>query len=251
MAKRTVIKVGGAELREGDQIGRLVDTLCQASQRSELIVVHGGGPEIAGLQQRLGLEPCFVDGLRVTDDDCLSVAEMVLSGAVNKRLAARLVSCQVRAIGISGVDGGLLRARRLEHPGGDLGRVGEITDVETGCLEDLLSAGFTPLVSPISLGDDGRPFNVNADHAALAIAQAMRADELVFLTNVPGVLGDGGIIGELTAEGAEALIDAGVVSGGMIPKVRSAIEAVSAGVGAVRITDMAGLYAGKGTRVVA
>jgi len=250
MSKRVVIKVGGSEIQEGAQLGRVVDTLCRAARGSELIIVHGGGPEIADLQQRLGLEPCFVDGLRVTDDDCLWVAEMVLSGSVNKRLAARLVSRQIRAIGISGVDGALLRARRLEHPNGDLGRVGEITHVNTSCLEDLLSAGFTPLVSPISLGDDGRPYNVNADHAALAIAEAMRADELVFLTNVPGVIGDNGVIQDLTAEGAVGLVDSGVVTGGMIPKVRSAVEAVTAGVGAVRITDMDGLDAGKGTCVV-
>ena len=156
----------------------------------------------------------------------------------------------VRAIGLSGVDGGLLRAERLAHPKGDLGRVGRITQVDSCCLLDLLSQGFTPVVSPISLGEDGRPFNVNADHAALAIATALEVSEVVFLTDVPGVMRDGSVLARLRADEVRHLIDQGHITGGMIPKVRSALRAVESGVGSARITDLAGLANDTGTWVV-
>ena len=162
MERTTVLKVGGAELQEGEAFETLLGALVPLSRARRLVVVHGGGAEIADLQQRLGLAPCFVDGLRVTDGDSLRVAEMVLSGLVNKRLTAHLVARGVRALGLSGVDAGVLRARRLTHPKGDLGFVGEITDVDAACLAGLLDAGFTPVLSPISLGENGCAYNVNA-----------------------------------------------------------------------------------------
>jgi len=246
-----LIKIGGAELEDGPVLERLVEALAPLAQARPLIIVHGGGGDIARLQQRLGLEPAFVDGLRVTDEASMEVAEMVLSGIVNKRLTARLVGRGVRALGISGVDAGLLRARQLRHPAGDLGRVGEVTAVDIECLRALVAEGFTPVVSPISLGDDWRPFNVNADHAALAVAAALHVPEMIFLTNVPGVLQDGAVVPELPARQAQEMIATGVINGGMIPKVRSALAAIEAGVGAARITDLAGLGAGTGTRVLA
>jgi acetylglutamate kinase len=249
-ASLRLIKIGGAELENGPILDELVDALAAWLQEGPMIVVHGGGADIARLQMRLGLEPCFVDGLRVTDAACLDAAEMVLSGSVNKRLTGRLVMRGVRALGLSGVDGGLLRARQLAHPKGDLGRVGEITMVDTACLHALIAQGFTPVISPISLGQDGYPFNVNADHAALAIASAVAVSEMIFLTNVPGVLQGGQVLPELTAQQAEGMIASGVINGGMIPKVRSALDAVAKGVGAARITDLAGLAAHMGTRVI-
>jgi len=250
MDRILLLKVGGAELEEGPVFDALINALVPLAQAHPLVVVHGGGGEIARLQKRLGLEPRFVEGLRVTDEASLQVAEMVLSGLVNKRLAARLVAQGVRAIGLSGVDGGLLRAERLAHPAGDLGRVGRIVHVETGCLTDLLKAGFTPLVSPISLGEDGRPYNVNADHAALAIAGALQVSEMIFLTDVPGVLEGAEVLPELYADRARALIAEGVITGGMIPKVNAALEAVAQGVASARITNLAGLAANTGTRVL-
>jgi acetylglutamate kinase len=246
-----LIKIGGAELEDGPVLDQLVDALAPLARSRPLIIIHGGGGDIARVQQRLGLQPVFVDGLRVTDEASMEVAEMVLSGIVNKRLTARLVGRGVRALGLSGVDAGLLRARKLVHPAGDLGRVGEVTEVDGDCLLDLVARGFTPVVSPISLGDDGRPFNVNADHAALAVAAALHVPEMIFLTNVPGVLEDGAVLQELPAHRAEAMIAAGTINGGMVPKVRSALAAIAAGVGAARITDLAGLAAGTGTRVLA
>ncbi len=246
----TLIKIGGAELENGPILDELVVALTSLLQQGPMIVVHGGGSDIARLQERLGLKPSFIDGLRVTDEACMDVAEMVLSGSVNKRLTARLVQRGVRALGLSGVDGGLLRAKQLAHPKGDLGRVGEITHVDTACLRDLIAQGFTPIISPISLGEDGHPFNVNADHAALAIASALHVPEMVFLTNVPGVLQDGRVLPELTAQQAVEMIEAGAINGGMIPKVRSALAALEGGVGVARITDLPGLAAHTGTRVI-
>jgi len=251
MTTATVLKVGGAELQEGPTLDALLDVLVSLANHGDLVVVHGGGPEIAEMQAQLGLQPRFMDGLRVTDAASLRVAEMVLSGLINKRLTGRLVGRQVRALGISGVDSGLLRARRLEHAGGDLGFVGEIVSVNVGCLRDLLAQGYTPIVSPISLGEDGSSYNVNADHAALAIASALPADELVFLTNVPGVQNDGALLQALSASEAKHLIAQGIITGGMIPKVRSALRAVDRGVPATRITDLAGLSTGSGTVIKA
>jgi acetylglutamate kinase len=251
MKKLVLVKIGGAELQEGPALEELVPALARLAAQHALVVVHGGGPEIAALQKRLGLEPRFVEGLRVTDEESLRVAEMTLSGLVNKRLTGRLVSQGVRAIGLSGVDGGLLRAVPLQHPKGDLGRVGQIIEVQSNCLTDLMDQGFTPIISPISLGADGRPLNVNADHAALAIAKALQAPEAIFLTDVPGVLRDGQVLDTLTAAEARRMIESGQISGGMIPKVNSALEAIESGVGAVRITNLAGLAHGKGTRVLA
>ena len=247
MAGLTLLKVGGAELQPGPTLDQLATALAKLATQQALVVVHGGGADIANLQRRLGLEPRFLEGLRITDEASMEVAEMVLSGTVNKRLTARLVREGVRAIGLSGVDGGFLRATKLRHPKGDLGRVGEISAVDASCLHDLLAAGFVPVVSPISLGMDGLPYNVNADHAALAIARALGSAEMIFLTDVPGVMRDGAVLPELRAGEAERLIEEGVISGGMIPKVRSALEALAGGVSTVCITNLDGLAAGSGT----
>lgn len=249
MGELALLKVGGAHVQEGDNLTRLVEALTDFIRERPLVIVHGGGADIAKVQERLGLEPHFVEGLRVTDADGLWAAEMALSGAVNKRLAARLVVKGVRAIGISGVDAGLLRAKRMVHSKGDLGRVGEITRVETSHLRELLGLGFTPVVSPISLGEDGRPYNVNADHAALAIAGALGVREMIFLTDVPGVMLDGEVLSTLDVDSALALIESEDITGGMIPKTRSALRALEEGVGTVRITDIEGLSAGTGTWV--
>jgi acetylglutamate kinase len=247
----TLVKVGGAELKEGPALEGLVGALARMTTTRHVVVVHGGGPEIAELQQRLGLEPKFVEGLRVTDEESLRVAEMVLSGLVNKRLVGHLVMAGVRAIGLSGVDAGLLRGDRLRHPMGDLGRVGEIKQVQADCLFRLMEQGFTPVISPISLGNDGRPLNVNADHAALAIAGALRPEEAFFLTDVPGVKLENQVLASLGARQAEQMIQSQQITGGMIPKVRSALQAIAAGASTVRITNLEGLIQNAGTAIVA
>jgi acetylglutamate kinase len=247
-----VLKVGGNELDDPAFVGGLVDALRFLWRTQAVAVVHGGGKAIARLQGRLNLEPRFVDGLRVTDDESLDVAEMVLSGWVNKRLVGRLVSEGVSALGLSGVDNGLFRVAKMEHSKHDLGWVGDIVETHPGEVALLLDRGITPVVSPISLGLDGHTYNVNADHAAAALACALGVGELVFVSNVPGVLcgdgdGDGACLPLLSPAEVESLIDSGEIHGGMVPKVRSALKALEAGVPRVRITNLEGLCTDGGT----
>ena len=243
---RVVIKLGGGQVDDPHFLERLVGVI-REMEDCQILFVHGGGKEIAAWQERLGLEPRFVEGLRVTDRESLQVAEMVLSGLVNKRLVARLVAGGVPAVGLSGVDGGLIRVERMSHPAGDLGFVGRVVEVNPALLELLLGQGLLPVVSPISLGPDGQRYNVNADHAAWAIARTVAAESLVFVSDVPGVLMEGCLLANLTADQIESLIRAQAIRGGMVPKVRSALAALSGGVPRVRITDLEGLQSGGGT----
>ncbi|HOQ97567.1 MAG TPA: acetylglutamate kinase [Anaerolineae bacterium] len=245
-----VLKVGGNEIDDERFLAGLVEAIGGLRAQAAPVLVHGGGKEIARLQGALGLEPRFIEGLRVTDEATLAVTEMVLSGAVNKRLVARLVNCSIAAMGLSGVDGGLLRVEPARHPAGDLGLVGEVTAVDLAPLQLLLGQGIVPVVSPISLGPEGRRYNVNADHAAMALARALGAQALAFVTNVPGVLVDGRVVARLSAAEAGDWIGRGIISGGMVPKVRAALDVVAAGVAEARIVDLAGLGCRGGTCVV-
>lgn len=235
-----VIKVGGNELDDAAFLDRFIAVLVRMTDPRP-VLVHGGGKEIAALQKQLGLQPAFVDGLRVTDAESLRVAEMVLSGTVNKRLVARLVAAGAAAVGLSGVDLGLIRVEKMRHSAGDLGFVGAVKEVNARGLQSLLTAGLLPVISPISLGLDGGTYNVNADHAALGIARGLGARSLLLVTNVAGVMAGGQVLERLGAAQAQALIADGTISGGMVPKVRSALEAVEAGVPEAIITDVGGL----------
>jgi acetylglutamate kinase len=248
--KRLVLKVGGSELDRPGFVDDLIGVLREMRTQAEMVLVHGGGKAIARLQQQLRLEPRFVEGLRVTDEASLDVAEMVLSGLVNKRLVAKLVNAGIPSLGLSGVDDGMIRVVKMKHREHDLGWVGEIAGTDTQLLETLLQAGLLPIVSPISLGlDSERTYNVNADHAAAALACALKAQELTFVTNVPGVLAEsaGECLPVLTVEQVASLIASETISGGMVPKVRSALAALDQGVSRVRITDLTGLATGGGT----
>ena len=244
-----VLKVGGNELDDPAFVDGLIDAVRTLWRQHAVAVVHGGGKAIARLQERLCLTPRFVEGLRVTDDESLDVAEMVLSGWVNKRLVGRLVAEQVPAMGLSGVDNGLFRVAKMAHREHDLGWVGEVVDTQTTDLSALLERGITPVISPISLGVDGHTYNVNADHAAAALSCALAANELAFVSNVPGVLpaGGGECIPLLDDAQVASLIEDGTISGGMVPKVRSALSALEAGVPRVRITNLPGLCTDGGT----
>ena len=247
MAQSTVmIKIGGGQVDDLRFVGDLVQVIQSMGSR-RMVIVHGGGKEIALWQERLGLVPRFVEGLRVTDAESLQVAEMVLSGLVNKRLVARLVAGGVPAVGLSGVDGGLIRVERMRHSAGDLGLVGRVVKVDTAYLEILLARAILPVISPISLGLDGQTYNVNADHAAWAIARAIPVEDLVFVSDVPGVLVEGETLPHLDSERMERLIENNVITGGMVPKVRSALGALTEGVPTVRITNLDGLRSGGGT----
>jgi acetylglutamate kinase len=211
------------------------------------VLVHGGGRAINEVGQRFGLQPSYVNGQRVTDAAALDVAEMVLSGKVNKELVRALLAAGVDALGLSGVDRGLLR---VEPWSPDLGRVGRVVAVRADVLHGLCAAGVVPVISPISLGTDGA-YNVNADHAAGAIAAALEAAGAVFVTNVPGVQVNGAVAPCLTLAETNRLIEQGVITGGMIPKVQAALAAIEAGVSRAVITDLPGLAAGVGTEFVA
>ncbi len=245
-----VIKVGGNELDDPAFLDGLVGAIGWLGAEHRVVLVHGGGKEIAAWQEKLGLMPRFIEGLRVTDDQSMAVAEMVLSARTNKMLVARLLRAGILAAGISGVDGGLLIVEKMTHPAGDLGRVGRIVGSDPLILRALLAAGFVPVVSPISLGRDGRSYNVNADQAAQAIAVALGASALAFVSNVPGVKANGQVVESLTVAQAEGWIKDGTISGGMIPKVRAALEAVNAGVRRAVITNLAGLRENTGTAVI-
>jgi acetylglutamate kinase len=242
-----VLKIGGQEIDDPEvvrQVGQAVAALPEPP-----ILVHGGGKEIRELQARLGMTPQYIDGLRVTDAESLDVVQMVLVGRVNKRLVSSLSQAGVDAFGMSGVDRNAVRAEKLEHHAGDLGHVGRVTQVRTEVFRHLLESGITPTLSPLCYGADGSIFNVNADHVAVAVAIAMQAAALVFVSNVPGILKDTQLLSELSAAEVEQLILDGVVTNGMIPKARSALSAVAAGVTAVRITNLEGLKAGTGTTI--
>ncbi len=241
-----VLKIGGNELDTPGFIDELAEVI---KSIAPVVLVHGGGREISSTQEKFGVNPVYVDGLRVTDEQSLWIAEMVLCGSINPRLVRRLQLGGVEAQGFNGSDRGLLRAKKLAHPKGDLGRVGEVTTVRAEILHDCLAQGVTPVIAPICLGDDGA-FNVNADYAAGAIARAMNAEKAIFISNVPGVLQDGHIIPTLTPSLAAELIASGVIQKGMIPKVETALEVVKSGVAQVVITNLTGVAAGTGTAVV-
>lgn len=242
-----VIKIGGNEMNVAGFLDELAAQIAGMTAEEPVVLVHGGGQEIADLQSRLGIAPRKVDGLRVTDAASLDVAEMVLSGRANKQIVRALLAAGLDAVGLSGVDGRLLAARKKEHPTADLGLVGEIVAVRAHLLQRLLQVGVTPVISPISLGNDGQTYNVNADEAATALAAALEAEALDFVSNVPGVLAEGTLVPHLSPDETEALIAGGVISGGMIPKTRAALDALARGVPRVRIVDLAGLRGGGGT----
>lgn len=248
-----VIKIGGNELSDPGFVTILASTIAKmkGDTAEPVIIVHGGGRAIAGLQAQLGLEEFKVDGLRVTDLESLSVAQMVLSGHINKIVVKALLAAGLDALGISGVDGAVLRCHKKQHPTVDLGYVGEIVQVRAELLQQLAAMGITTVLSPISLGLDGLTYNVNADEAASAVALSIEAKQLDFVSNVPGVLLNGSVIPHLSSMETKHLIAAGTISGGMIPKVHAALEAVQLGVAQTRIVDLAGLAADGGTRFAA
>ncbi len=245
-----VLKIGGRQLDNVDFLEKLSVAVREIHRSHKVVIVHGGGKAIQIWQERLGLQPRYVEGLRVTDEDSLDVAEAVLSGLVNKRLVALLLNAGVPAIGLSGVDAGLVRVEKMWHPLGDLGRVGEIQEVSTEVIHTLLEAGHVLVISPISIGYDGLTYNVNADHVAAAVAAALRAERLYFISDVPGVLVAGQPVRAMTVLQAEEWIEEDIITGGMIPKVRSAVSAVEAGVPQAIITDLSGMLREEGTAVV-
>ena len=217
--------------------------------RERLVIVHGGGIEITRLQERLNIEPKYTQGLRITDAESLSLVEMTLCGSVNKRLVRHLLNAGVDALGMSGVDRGLLRARQMKHETVDMQYTGEVEAVRGELLLELLQLGLTPVIAPVCAGIASN-FNLNADTVSGALAPAIGADSVVYISNVPGVLLEGELVTSLHAAQARALIADGAIFGGMIPKVNSALDLLSSGVAKAIITDLAGWARGAGTTLM-
>lgn len=240
MNRTVVIKLGGATIERGRVVEELAGDLHDMPSVFS-IIVHGGGSEIGRYLKILGKKFTFVKGLRVTDEDTVEIVEMVLSGKMNKQLVARLQRCGVKALGVSGKDMGLLRAKKYMQDGEDIGFVGEIVEVDTTLFDMCAAYGVVPVVSPISFGDNGETFNVNADHAALDVARAVACDDMVFISDVEGIYrANGEIIRHLTPSLADQLMASGEITGGMIPKVISALDCLEHGVKRARIITWKG-----------
>lgn len=239
--KIIVVKYGGSAMASPElQRNVIKDVTLLKLVGFKPIVVHGGGKDISRWVSKVGKEPQFINGLRVTDEETMEIAEMVL-GRVNKKLVTMVQELGVSAAGISGKDGGLLRVKKKLSGGQDIGFVGDVKQVNPKILYDLLDDDFLPIVSPIGVDDEFNTYNINADDAACAIASALGADKLVFLTDVEGLYRDfndkSSFIGRLSVSEADSLIDSGVIGGGMLPKLTNCTNAIKSGVNRVHILD--------------
>ncbi len=239
--KIIVVKYGGSAMSNADLKRNVIkDVTLLKLVGFKPIIVHGGGKEISRWVGRVGKEPRFVNGLRVTDEETMEIAEMVL-GKVSKDLVTMVQELGVKAVGISGKDGGLLQVQKRYSGGEDIGFVGEITKVNPKVLYDLLEKDFLPIVAPIGLDDHFQTYNINADDAACAVAKAVGADKLVFLTDIEGLYKDvddkSSFISRLSATQADELIRGGYIGGGMLPKLSNCTDAVKCGVNRVHILD--------------
>jgi len=246
--KTFVIKYGGSAQKEEHLKKAFAEDVALLSFIGiRPVIVHGGGPKISDTMERMGKKAEFVHGHRVTDQETMDIVEMVLGGLVNKQIVSLINSQGGRAVGLSGKDGELIKAKkkRLKDPGADkpselidIGLVGEVTEVNTGVLKALDKAGFIPVISPVGVGPDGETFNINADDITAAIAKSLEAEKLIYLTDVDGVKDKKGkSIGTLQKAQAKRMIKSGAITGGMLPKIDTAISAIDSGVGKVHIID--------------
>lgn len=239
--KRVVIKYGGAAMIDCQLKEKVMqDIVLMKYVGMHPIVVHGGGPEINTMLDRLEMKSEFVNGLRVTDQDTMEIVAMVLGGKVNKEIVAGINASGGKAVGISGQDGQLIMAGPTEDSR-RLGFVGQVQEVNPGVIETIIENGYIPVIAPIGMDDRGNSYNINADLVAAAIAVAMKADKLVLLTDVPGLLRDPrdpeSLISVLKTSEVDNYLQQGVISGGMTPKVQCCVEAVTGGVGRTHIVD--------------
>ena len=239
--KVIVVKYGGSAMVD-EQLKKSVisDVTLLKRVGFKPIIVHGGGKEISKWVGKVGKEAQFINGLRVTDEETMEIAEMVL-GRVNKSLVSMVEELGVKAVGISGKDGGLLKVKKKYADGKDIGYVGEITDVDPKILYDLMEKDFLPIICPVGLDDEFNTYNINADDAACAIARAVGANKLAFLTDIEGLYRDfedkSSLISEIKVKEAKELIAGGTIGGGMLPKLSNCIDAIEAGVSRVHIID--------------
>ena len=238
-----VVKYGGSAMVNPELKKAVIEDIAMLKYIGlKPVVVHGGGSEISSLLSRLGKESVFIDGLRVSDEETASVAEMVLSGSIGKGLVDNLEQVGIKAVGISGKDGRtFLCEKKSDEKGRDLGFVGSITKVDTTLVDSLLKSNFVPVLSPVGVDAAGNTYNINADYAASAIAGALNAQKLIFLTDVEGILTDkddpSTIIRTLTHSEAVSYIANGTINGGMIPKVQCCLDGLQKGVESVHVLD--------------
>jgi acetylglutamate kinase len=244
--KTIVVKLGGNAMADAAlQAGFARDVVLLKLVGMDPVVVHGGGPQIEQVLAKLGIKSEFVEGMRVTDAATMDVVEMVLGGGVNKDIVTLINQAGGKAVGLTGQDGAFIRARKLVmasrgKPGEprDLGQVGEIESINPGVIETLEAGGFIPVVAPIGIGGDGLSYNINADLVAGKLAEVLHAEKLVLLTNTPGVLDQNGrLLTGVTPRQIEEMVAGGTLSGGMLPKIASALEAARSGVKSVHIID--------------
>jgi acetylglutamate kinase len=241
-----VVKLGGnAMVDEALQAGFARDVVLLKLVGMNPVVVHGGGPQIEKLLAQLGIKSEFVQGMRVTDAATMDVVEMVLGGAVNKDIVTLINQAGGRAVGLTGQDGGFIRARKMRMPAKDrpdelldIGLVGEIEVIDPRVIATLEDGGFIPVVAPIGIGDDGHSYNINADLVAGKLAEILRAEKLILLTNTPGVLDEKGeLLTGVTPREIDAMVASGALSGGMLPKIAAGLDAARSGVKSVHIID--------------
>ncbi|OGW36282.1 MAG: acetylglutamate kinase [Nitrospirae bacterium GWC2_56_14] len=247
--KTFVIKYGGnAMIDENLKQGFAQDVVLLRFIGINPVIVHGGGPQIGRIMERMGKKPAFVSGQRVTDEETMDIVEMVLGGKVNKEIVNLISRAGGRAVGLTGKDGGLIQAKKLkmtrksEETGEteiiDIGLVGEVTEIRPGALEALDAGGFVPVIAPVGVGAHGETYNINADLVAGAIAGALKAEKLILLTDQVGILDkDQNLIPSLNKKKVEGMLKAGTVSGGMLPKTKSCFDALEAGCTKVHIID--------------
>lgn len=239
--KIIVVKYGGSAMVDEELKKKVIqDVVLLKLVGFKPIIVHGGGKEISSWVKKSGMEPRFVNGLRVTDEPTMEIAEMVLN-KVNKSLVSMIQSLGVKACGISGKDGGMLHVQKKYSGGEDIGFVGDVDVVDPTIIHALLKDDFLPVICPIGFGDDNHAYNINADDAACAIAKSVNAEKLAFLTDIEGVYRDfddrDSLISELTVDDAKELLAGGTIGGGMLPKLNNCIDAIEEGVSRVHIMD--------------
>ncbi len=233
-----VIKYGGAAMiDEGLEETFSQDVTILKKVGVRIVIVHGGGKEVTEVADKLGLPSRFIDGQRYTDEEMMAVVQMVLAGRTNKDIVARINRHDGEAVGLCGIDADLLRVKKALNGSADLGLVGEITGVNTTYLKLLLDNGIMPVIAPIGVDEAGKAHNINADVAASRIAAALKAEKLVYLSDVNGVMAGGSLVNSMNREQAHRYITEGTISNGMIPKIRSAFTALEAGVKKVHLID--------------
>jgi acetylglutamate kinase len=237
--KTVVVKYGGNAMKDDDMIASFArDVVLMKLVGMNPVVVHGGGPQIGSHLEKLGKQSRFVEGMRVTDEETMDVVEMMLGGLVNKAIVSALNHAGGRAVGLTGKDGGLIRAKKMTINGQDIGQVGDVEKIDPRVVAHLETGGFIPVIAPVGVGERGEAYNINADLVAGKLASVIAAEKLVLLTNTQGVLDkQGNVLTGLSPQQVEKLIADGTISGGMLPKIRCALDAVNSGVKSAHIID--------------